>query len=129
MKNIAKIIYLLLIILNLDYSYSEDSFILYNNIDDTIKLSKEFDRPALIIFSADWCKHCNSLKNDFSNKKIVETDSFIVCIIDTDFDAEYAKKFNVKILPTSIILQNNKEKDRKIGYINNEYKTWLQKQK
>lgn len=108
---------------------SDETFVLHNNIHDTIKLSKEFNRPALIIFSADWCKHCVSLKKDFSNKQIIEMDDYIICIIDADFDGKDANRFDVKTLPTSIILIGDKEKSRKVGYIHKEFRTWLQKQK
>lgn len=125
---ITKLVFLFLFIIS-SVCYSDDTFVLYNNINDTIKLSKEFNKPALIIFSANWCKHCEMLKQDFLDKQITEMNNYIICIIDTDFDAEYATRFDIKILPTSVILVNNKEKSRKIGYIHNEYKVWLQKQK
>jgi len=127
MKNIINIAYLLIMISSL--SHANETYILQNNINDTIKLATEINKPVLIIFSADWCKHCTILKDDFTNNKLTEISNYVICIVDVDTNKEIKKEFGIKSLPTSIILSNNVEKSRKIGYSNKEYKGWLTAQK
>lgn len=51
-------------------------------------------------------------------------DDFDVSIIDIDNYPEIAKKYGVKSIPTSILLDNGKEINRLIGY-NSTYRNWL----
>lgn len=80
------------------------------------------ETKKLIIFSADWCGACESLKRDLPD---INTSDFDLQIIDVDSNRQLKNKFKVKSLPTSIILIGDKEESRKIGYEKKEYKRWI----
>jgi thiol-disulfide isomerase/thioredoxin len=73
---------------------------------------------VLIIFSADWCKYCHIAKNDIKNdpqlSEIVK--NYTIVDIDFDVDKEIVKGYNIKSIPTFVVFENGKEKDRLQGY-------------
>lgn len=73
---------------------------------------------TLLIFSADWCKYCQIAKNDINtDPRLSETiKKYEIVIWDYDLDKEAVIGYNVKTIPTFIVLENNKETKRQIGY-------------
>jgi thioredoxin 1 len=67
----------------------------------------------LLLFSAEWCSACKRLK------PVVEKEAtdYDVEILDVDEDdgAFFADKYNVRGLPTIIVLENGKEVKRAVG--------------
>lgn len=107
---------------------STTSYIINNDYETAKALAKETDMPILLIFSADWCAYCNQLKKDMPN--LQEIDRYIVCTIDIETNPELKKKMEIKILPTSVIIDqtnNNNEISRKAGYKTEEYSRWLRR--
>lgn len=100
-----------------------DTNILFNDIDNATKLANVHSRKVLLIFGADWCPYCKVLKKDIGS---LDTNKYIVCIIDTDKHSDLVGEFKIKGLPTSIILTANKQElSRKTGYKKEEYGSWL----
>lgn len=99
------------------------SNIIHDDLELAEKLTVQHNKQLIIIFGADWCPYCHKLKNDLN---MFDTSKFILCIIDIDKNKDLAAKHKLKILPTSILLDNaNNETSRKTGYIHSEYKMWL----
>lgn len=92
-----------------------------------LKLSKDTGQKVLLVFSADWCAYCSNLKNDLS--KLDNLDNKIICILDTDSHTKLSKKFKVKTLPMSFILDSDGNSLFYIkGYDFNSYNEWLSQQ-
>lgn len=89
-------------------------------------LSQETKMPILLIFGADWCPHCKSLKQDITDDDFGDLlDKYILCYIDVDDNRELKNEFRIKSLPDSRILKSGVEKYSMIGYDHNRYKTWI----
>lgn len=73
---------------------------------------------TLLIFSADWCKYCQIAKNDIdTDPYLVETiKQYEVIVLDYDLDKDAVAGYNIKTIPTFIVLENNKEIKRQVGY-------------
>ena len=55
----------------------------------------------LLTFGSDWCSGCKSLKSNLKNL-LIETEDF-----DIDLHSQTFKKYEVKTLPTMVLLDNN----------------------
>lgn len=79
--------------------------------------SQEDNKPTLIIFHADWCKHCQTAKEDINkDKELSETiKNYYVVMADYDVDKDLVEGYNVKKIPTFVIIKNSKSKS-KVGY-------------
>lgn len=94
------------------------------DLNAALRLSKETKQKVVVVFSADWCGYCNSLKKDLINLKGFENK--ILCIIDVDDAKKLARQYKAKTLPTSVILdENGNETDRISGYEKSSYQKWL----
>lgn len=99
--------------------------IYYDEYEQCLKLAQSYDKNLVIIFGAEWCPYCKSLKKDLNN--ISSFAKYIVCFIDTDKNEALIKKYRIKGLPTSVIVDyKEKELSRKIGYKNKDYNEWLE---
>jgi len=95
-----------------------------NNYNDAILLSKTIEHKVLLIFSADWCVNCQVLKNDLIKHN--DLHDIIICTVDIDHSPDIARSFKIRKIPVSIILDNNQEKSRYIGYKQyTEYLLWI----
>lgn len=95
------------------------------DLDVALTLSKDTGQKIVLIFSADWCGHCQNLKRDFP--QIKEFDDKIVCILDSDKNKKMTRQFKAKSLPTSVILsKDGQELSRIVGYKKDTYQKWLQ---
>jgi len=67
----------------------------------------------VIFFTAKWCTACQSFK------PVVESVSKQVGVklanIDTDYDVSLVEQYNVKSVPTLIVLENGNEIKRLVG--------------
>ena len=67
----------------------------------------------VIFFTAKWCTECQSFK------PVVESVSKQVGVklanIDTDYDVSLVEQYNVKSVPTLIVLENGNEIKRLVG--------------
>ena len=97
--------------------------IFYNEYDKAKEIAATHAKKLVLIFGAVWCPYCKDLKKDIIN--IREFDNYIVCFIDIDDNKTITNKFQIKELPTSIILHNDTEEARKSGYKKTEYIKWL----
>jgi thioredoxin-related protein len=55
--------------------------IVYDDLNKSIELASKHNRKVLIIFGADWCPYCKTLKKDISTLFIQK---YVVSIIDID---------------------------------------------
>lgn len=103
-------------------STEKNNFVTDYNL--ALSLAKDTKQEIVVIFSASWCGHCTHLKKDLP---LVEGfDNKIICIIDSDKNKKLSREYQVRSLPTSIILDNQgKEISRMKGYDKESYEVWL----
>jgi thiol-disulfide isomerase/thioredoxin len=103
------------------------SDIIIDNYELAISCGKKLDKPILLVFTADWCGYCRSLKREL--KSIIPNHKYVVCFLDIDneLNEKLVNQFNIKSLPTSIIMdqKQNKEIKRQTGFLKESYKSWL----
>lgn len=119
-KKVSLIIMLCLSFIN--NSYAVDYF---TDLNDAKVMAKQNSQDLLLIFSADYCKFCKSLKNEILSSNL--TDNFVVCVIDIESNRILSRKFKARNLPTSVVVDDNlNEKSRIVGYNNEKYILWLE---
>lgn len=121
-----KIIYILLtFILTINTALSRDGFIL-NSLEEAKTLSRITEKPLLLIFGADYCVYCSSLKADILLHKLSpEADDYIVCYIDIKNMPNMKHEYGVSIIPDSRIFLDNVEISSSKGYNIKKYRSWL----
>lgn len=121
---IKQISFILMLFLSLtSYSYATDYL---TDLEDAKIVAKENDQNILLIFSADYCKFCKNLKDEILVSNL--TDNLVVCVIDIENNKILSRKYRARNLPTSIILDHNfQETTRIVGYNNEKYVSWLEK--
>lgn len=98
--------------------------IFYDELEKCQSLAESYDKKIILIFGTDWCPYCKELKRNINN--IQGISRYLVCIIDTDKNKILTEKFQIKALPTSIIIDyKNNELSRKMGYVQVDYEKWL----
>jgi thioredoxin-like negative regulator of GroEL len=85
---------------------------IYNQIyTEVFKNQDKQSMKQIIYFSADWCNPCRTLGPIMENvKKTVPVHK-----INIDYDTINVAQFNVKSIPTVIILENGQEVSRFTG--------------
>ena len=63
-------------------------------------------------FTADWCQPCQKVKPIVEEMK---KEGFQFQMVDADYEQLLVKKFQVKSIPTFILLEDGKELDRTTG--------------
>ena len=69
----------------------------------------------VLYFSAKWCTACQATTPIVENIK--KSNQAQVAMIDVDYDVSLVEQYNIKSVPTTIILENNNEIKRYVGSI------------
>ena len=97
---------------------SEDSVIVVNKDNfETEVLNSE--KRVLIDFYADWCGPCNRLF-PLVNKVASENKDIKVVRIDVDKNEDLMNQYNVRSIPTLVVIEKGKEINRQVGLISEE---------
>ena len=87
---------------------------------DGRKLARADDKPMLVDFTADWCPPCRELDGrTLVDPRVVATltRNYVPIKIDVDDQAQLAKAFRVRDLPTLVLLApNGEELSRVTGF-------------
>ena len=67
----------------------------------------------ILYFTAGWCPSCQNMTPIVDQLK--KTNSISVQKIDIDYDGIFVPKYNVKSVPTTIVLENGEEIKRYVG--------------
>ncbi len=85
---------------------------IYNQIyTEVFNSQNKSPMKQLLYFSADWCAPCRTLGPIMDNIK----KSYSVHKVNIDYDTMYVSQFNVKSIPTVVILENGQEVSRFTG--------------
>lgn len=71
--------------------------------------------PVLIDFWAPWCKPCQSLSPLLEEIAAENASKFRLVKVNADESQDLAKRFNVRSLPTLVIMSGGETLGRKIG--------------
>jgi len=74
----------------------------------------------MIKFGAEWCGPCRMLKpamNALTEKYNIEGSAIKITDVDVDKEADTAKQYNVRNIPTMVFLKDGEEVSRKVGVI------------
>ena len=82
------------------------------NYADALQKSKELNKKIFIIYTADWCKYCQKMKNEtLSQAQVIEQlKDYIFLEIDTDKDRSGVKKFGIDGMPSFVVTNYEEEK-------------------
>ena len=75
------------------------------------------DKPVLVDFWASWCGPCKMLSPLVDQLADKYADKLCVAKVNVDEAADIAMQFNVNSIPTLLLFQNGKLKDKSIGYV------------
>lgn len=78
--------------------------------EEGLKLAKSQNKKALVYFFSTRCFYCSMMeKNTFTNAATIDflNDNFVPIRLNTESNAELAKKYNVVGVPASIFLEAN----------------------
>lgn len=80
---------------------------------------KEFEMKEILYFTAKWCGPCKQLSpviEELSKTySMILGQNYPIKKIDIDENPEYTEKFNVKGVPTIIIIKDGNEQSRLVG--------------
>lgn len=101
--------------------------------DVAVHQSKETGKPALILFTADWCPACKQFEGDtLANEEVQQylRDNYTLVLVDLTKrqgpNNERAREFGVRSIPTLILYdQAGKEKTRGHGMPTEMFLAWL----
>jgi thiol:disulfide interchange protein len=83
--------------------------------------AKEENKPVFVDVYADWCSWCKKLDRDvFSQDSFAGfiEDSFIPLKVNSDTNADFARRYNVSALPTMLVLNpDGAQAGRITGYM------------
>ena len=124
MKNIY--IAILVFLSLLQPSFAADPAVFVKSYNDAVSLSKTSNKRLLAIFVSDNCVYCSTLKNKIASGDLDSLlEDKIICYVNTVDNAELTSSMNVKMIPDSIIIYDDKIESRNKGYSRLEYKRWL----
>jgi|694.fasta_scaffold01072_33 thioredoxin-related protein len=75
-------------------------------------------KKTLLIFSADWCHYCKVAQKDMTQDiKLSEMiKNYDIIELDYDVDKDVVNGYNIKVVPSFVIMHQGKELGRKAGY-------------
>ena len=78
--------------------------------DDNIECIKDETCYILFYFTATWCGPCQKIKPIIEEiSKGVDESKLKVCMIDIDNNSELVEKYNIRSVPTMILLLNDEQ--------------------
>ena len=81
---------------------------------DNFELATSSDKPVLLDFYADWCGPCRMV-SPVVDKIAEEHPEFFVGKINVDDEEELALTFEVRSIPTLVVLKNGQIAEKAIG--------------
>ena len=98
------------------------------NFEENKEWKYEGDLPCLIDFYADWCGPCKMMAPHFS-QVAAQNPTVIFAKIDTEASPRLSQAFNIRSIPTLVLMKNSTELARMSGALRaTEMQQWLDQQ-
>ncbi|MDD3001827.1 MAG: thioredoxin family protein [Candidatus Riflebacteria bacterium] len=78
-------------------------------------------RPALVAFTADWCRPCGLQKSVILSLAEKYRDEFIVETINAEAETSLSEKYNARTLPTTVVFSKGEVVEILPGFQSEEY--------
>ncbi len=85
--------------------------------DADFEANKGYEGLVAIKFHADWCRPCIQLEPTWIKMSEEFKDSYKFFKVNADESKEFTKKFNIKSLPTILLLKDGVEVKKIIGLV------------
>lgn len=105
-----------------------------NPFDEIKQQALKENKNIMVLFGASWCVPCQKMEHDtlFSmrSKNALESQNLLFIKIDVEKNQKISDNYNIKSLPTSIIIDGSgKEIKRKSGFMNvRDFVNWITSQ-
>lgn len=97
------------------------------SLEDAYAESQNTGQAIVVIFGADWCKFCKNLDRDIKDNTDI-LDDYIYVYVNIDDRTDLKTEYKVKTIPHCIVLENNIETKKKIGYKGiTDFRNWINK--
>ena len=83
-----------------------------NDINESIAMSKQLNKPMLLKVSTDWCSYCKKMQREtFSDATVIAkvNENFVPVYIDGDKNKALVKQLGVRSFPTTVVVSPNQE--------------------
>lgn len=96
--------------------FAQQTLFTFKDYNSVVQQSKAEKKPFVVMFYANWCVHCNKMKNEvFTDKEVIDfySNSYICFGIDSEskegiaLKAKLQDKFKVKSYPTFAFMDGN----------------------
>lgn len=82
------------------------------------------NKKVLVDFYATWCGPCKMLSLVIDN--LSKKNDILILKVNVDEEIELARKYNVESIPTLVLLDNEKEVKRTVGFISlDDLESWV----
>lgn len=88
--------------------------------DEQLNEAIKSGEKTLVLFSADWCGPCKIIKPSLEKLETELTESLKIVKADVGEAEQSAKKFNIRNIPTCVLIEGDKEIARFSGVKNDE---------
>jgi thiol:disulfide interchange protein len=79
------------------------------DMEQAIETATAQDKPILLYVSATWCSSCKQMqRSTFRDRDVIErAQEYVLLKVDVDEDPATARKFEVRFLPTMVVLTSD----------------------
>lgn len=88
--------------------------------DEQLNEAIQSGEKTLVLFSADWCGPCKIIKPTLEKMEEELSEKLVIVKADVGEAEDSAKKFNIRNIPTCVLIEGDKEIARFSGVKNNE---------
>lgn len=109
-------------------SSAKSAEISFYSYPDAVELAKAQGRMVYVLFGGDHCPWCHKQKDVLSDDEVTKALSkYVVCYVDVPSEKSLARRYNVKSMPASLLIDSDETTIRKsLGYMDKfKFLNWI----